>query len=649
MEPICSLDMTEFIKRPGIEPVSVDSSTKERMIESTKTAFEIAKMVTGKHAPVYLYGGAVRNMLLGQPTSDTDFDFIGNFNLDQIEKDFPGLVVGRWDAVSTLRLEIGSSIYDFTGVEDIYQRLSENDINTSLIFMDESGNIFDCFGGIESLNKKEIRIVDPDKKIISDPSRILRVFRFATELDFSIEEETLASTIRNAHLLKQAKNLDDDLWEIVTLEPNKRADVLKSLRQYGIDRFLEFPEGVLEAVNVYELEKEIQRFPQIEEVSKMFNTDAYLVGGAVRDLIWGKKINDLDFKIKLPVSEIIRILEERGFEKSPDYHTSEGQYYVSTFTGVAGAVINGIDIHLTAVESMELSPMIDTGDVNFSCCIYNANTRKIVNPEIIKDIQEKRLYFCNIENANEDPLIVVNALKQISKLPDVVIPQETDKVIKSNIPRVIQYFEENPEMIYILESICGNLNSEEALSYFGIHTEVCKLLANLPEKKSKLLVSGENYLSLTLDELSPSDKSELIELIKSAFGKKYDSSKEFPERINSVVFERKAGEIVACGLVDGERVYVASAKRGYGWINIFTNLAKNNYNVWCTVDSANPKIQALCSLGGLTIETDPTVMRKMLVNKGGKDNNSLEIYEQNGLLVFRDKNKSGYSQVLLRS
>ena len=101
--------------------------------------------------------------------------------------------------------------------------------------------------------------------------------------------------------------------------------------------------------------------------------------------------------------------------------------------------------------------------------------------------------------------------------------------------------------------------------------------------------------------------------------------------------------------MDGERVYVCSTKRGYGWMNIFSNLARNNYNVWCTADSGNPKIQALCSLGGLTLETNPAVMRKILVRKAGKLDDLLEIYEQNGLLVFRDKSKGGYAQVMLRS
>ena len=168
-------------------------------------------------------------------------------------------------------------------------------------------------------------------------------------------------------------------------------------------------------------------------------------------------------------------------------------------------------------------------------------------------------------------------------------------------------------------------------------------------KKSKLSVSGDNYYTQTVEQLLPKDKDEIVDLIRSSFGKKYDSSKEFPERINSVIFEKMGGKIVSCCLMDGERVYVCSARRGYGWINIFANLAKNNYNVWCTADSGNPKIQALCSLGGLTLETDPVVMRKILVCKAGKRDDTLEIYEHNGLLVFRDRLKGGYSQVMLRS
>lgn len=276
----------------------------------------------------------------------------------------------------------------------------------------------------------------------------MRVFRFAAELGFTIEEETLSAAIRYAPLLCETFDLDEDIWQIVTLDDDRRTEALRLLNVYGIDRYLTFPDNVLEAINIYALEREIQRHHQIEEVARMFNTDIYLVGGAVRDFIWGKKITDLDFKVHLPVSEMIRILEESGFERCEDYHTLEHQYYVSAFAGVVGAVIDGIDVHLAEITTTDLPTLIMEGDVNFSCCVYNANTRRIENPEIIKDIQDKTLLFCDPERAKSDPIIVLNALKQISRIPDIIIPLETRDVIETSIPLVVQFTKDNPDFRY---------------------------------------------------------------------------------------------------------------------------------------------------------------------------------------------------------
>ena len=490
---------------------------------------------------------------------------------------------------------------------------------------------------------------DPELKITRDPGRILRAFRFAAELGFTIESETLATIIKHAPLLRSLRSLDDEIWQILALDEPIRGEIFKALTQFGIDRYLLIPENVLAAIDEYSLEKDIKRISQVDGVVKMLNCEVYLGGGAIRDLIWGRKINDLDFEVNLPLEDIIRILGENGFTRIEGYQTSEHQYYISTFAGVVGAVINGVDVHLCVMTDATVSTLLKEGDVNFSCCVFNATTGKIENPQIIREIKDKRLLFCDIEHAKADPLIIINALKQISHLPDIVIPRQTRDTITLCIPDVVRYFRAQPGMKYKLASICGNINSEEALAFFDAVDGIQDIFDGIDMKKRKLSVSGEQYCSQTVEELSDTDRTEIIQLIRSAFGEKYKPTKEFPSKVNSVVFERQNGRIVACCLVDGERVYVASAKSGHDWIKIFTNLVTNNYNIWCAVDCDNPKVQALCTLGGLSLETNPGVMRKILISKGGKKNKDLDIYEHNGMLVFRDLRKQGYAQVLLRS
>lgn len=513
--------------------------------------------------------------------------------------------------------------------------------------MTEDGEVIDYFGGLESLAKREIRMLNPDEKIIIDPVRILRVLRFAAELDFSIEEETLSAVIRNAHLLRNATNLDDDIWQILTLDHNVRMRILGELNRYGIDRYITYPDNVLEAINVLAIEKDISRCPQIGAVARMFDTTIYLVGGAVRDMIWNKRMNDLDFKVHMPVEEIIKILEENGFTRSPDYRTKEHQYYVSAFPGVVGAVIDGVDIHLSQVDTTNITTLISEGDVNFSCCVYNVRTGRIENPEIIKEIKDKEIRFANPERAKKDPIIVINALKQISRIPDIVIHQETKEIIESSIPQIIQFVRDNPEFKYKIASFCGNLNSEEVYGFFG--EDAKDVFEGIEMKRSKLVASSPRYTSKTVEELTGEERTEIVRLLRGGYGKHFDETKVFAGDVNSVVFEIRNGRMQSCCLVDGERLYSAAARDRSDWIAIIADLSRNNYNVWCTVDCNNPKIQALCSIAGLSIETDPEVIRKILKTKSEKYND-IDIYEQNGLLVFRKNNKpEDYPQVLLRS
>lgn len=553
---------------------------RETILGKTKNAFEIAKIITKRKTPIHLYAGMVRNLLLGIETSVPDYDFIGDFNLDQIQADFPELVIGRWDEFDTIRLRAGSYSLDFTAAKDMETRLAITDMTISTLVLSEDGQITDYFGGLESLHNREVKMDDPELKITRDPSRILRALRFASELGFTIEDHTLAAIIKHAPLLRGVRNLDDEIWQILALEEPVRREVLQALDQYGVSRYLSIPEGVIAAIDEYSLEKDIQRIPQVHEVARMLEpAQVYLGGGAVRDLIWGKKINDLDFEVDLPLEEIVRILEANGYTKIDDYQTSEHQYYISTFAGVVGAVVNGVDVHFCVMTDGQVSTLLKEGDVNFSCCVFNARTGKVENPEIIREIKEKRLLFCDAEHASVDPLIIVNALKQVARVPGVVVPPETRQILESHIPNVVTYFREHPEMKYKLASICGHLNSEEALIFFDSIPGCADVFQDIDMKKPKLSVSGEQYFSQRIEELSEADKAEIVQLIQSAFGAKYKPEKEFPEKINSVVFERQNGRIVACGLVDGERVYVASAKSGHDWISIFANLDQNNYNV----------------------------------------------------------------------
>ncbi len=65
------------------------------------------------------------------------------------------------------------------------------------------GELLDPFNGIIDLHNKIIRTpLDPDVTFSDDPLRMMRAVRFATQLDFKIHPDTLASISRNAARLR---------------------------------------------------------------------------------------------------------------------------------------------------------------------------------------------------------------------------------------------------------------------------------------------------------------------------------------------------------------------------------------------------------------------------------------------------------------
>lgn len=101
------------------------------LLSVTRAAFEVVKVLSGVKTPIYLYGGAIRNMLLGAETFMPDYDFIGDFDLDTIQYRRPDLVVKRNYSHSTLKLSIGGKIFDLSSSKDVQGRLSINDITVS--------------------------------------------------------------------------------------------------------------------------------------------------------------------------------------------------------------------------------------------------------------------------------------------------------------------------------------------------------------------------------------------------------------------------------------------------------------------------------------------------------------------------------------
>lgn len=110
-----------------------------------------------------------------------------------------------------------------TGTLEDDQNRRDFTINALALSLDESdfGSLVDPFNGVEDLHNKIIRTpLNPDITYSDDPLRMMRAIRFATQLNFTIEEESLKAIERNKDRIKiiSGERIVDELNKILMAE-----------------------------------------------------------------------------------------------------------------------------------------------------------------------------------------------------------------------------------------------------------------------------------------------------------------------------------------------------------------------------------------------------------------------------------------------
>jgi len=159
----------------------------------------------------FIVGGAVRDMIMSRRPKD--FDIVTNASpadIDRVFKDDKRLHIGEAFGIITVLvngepIEIAQMRKDgnysdgrrpdvVIPVDDIKMDLARRDFTMNAIARDLDGEQIDPFGGAWDIHAKTIRFVgDSAQRIIEDKLRILRAFRFMSQLGFTIEKESLES------------------------------------------------------------------------------------------------------------------------------------------------------------------------------------------------------------------------------------------------------------------------------------------------------------------------------------------------------------------------------------------------------------------------------------------------------------------------
>lgn len=212
------------------------------------TIIDIAKKIKYEGGNLYIVGGAVRDKILGRQSKDEDYCVTGITKEKFLEifpearyqgKFFGVFILGNKEfAMARTEEKIGKRHQDFTIVTDksitIEEDLKRRDITVNAIAQDIlTGEIIDPYKGVLDIKARKIRAVS--NAFIEDPLRVYRVCRFAAELDFEVERNTLEmmNTLRDELLSLSKERVFEELRKAlktdkpsIFFEVLKKADVL---------------------------------------------------------------------------------------------------------------------------------------------------------------------------------------------------------------------------------------------------------------------------------------------------------------------------------------------------------------------------------------------------------------------------------------
>ena len=192
------------------------------------TVFEyITKATTNLQVDTYVIGGFVRDFILQRGTAK-DIDVVCIGSGIALAKEVASLLPNKpkvqvFKTYGTAMLKYEDVEVEFVGArKESYTTNSRNPIVESGTLQDDQnrrdftinalaislnkanyGNLLDPFNGIEDLENKIIKTpLDPDITFSDDPLRMMRAIRFASQLQFKIEDKTLVSIKKNAKRLE---------------------------------------------------------------------------------------------------------------------------------------------------------------------------------------------------------------------------------------------------------------------------------------------------------------------------------------------------------------------------------------------------------------------------------------------------------------
>ena len=186
----------------------------------------------------YIVGGAIRDILLELKPKDVDFATNLSYEtLKTLFSEYTPKETGK--SFGVLRIRINNIDYEIAKfrkdnyeekdglkiipeekkvsfVDDIRNDLARRDFTINAMAYNQKEGIIDLYNGQKDIENRIINFIgNAEERIIEDPLRVLRAFRFMSRLNFSLSENTIEAIKKQKELLK---NISE---ERITMEFSK--------------------------------------------------------------------------------------------------------------------------------------------------------------------------------------------------------------------------------------------------------------------------------------------------------------------------------------------------------------------------------------------------------------------------------------------
>jgi putative nucleotidyltransferase with HDIG domain len=202
---------------------------------------------------IFVVGGALRDCLLQRETYD--WDFATNATPEDMLKLFPDAKYENTFGTVIVPSATGDTVFEATPfrkegrysdsrhpdtiewADAIEEDLARRDFTINALAYDGT-HLVDVVGGKKDIEDKIIRAVgDPAKRFEEDALRMMRAIRFAAQLGFTVDPQTLRGIEEQADLIRSIswERIHDEFIKTLAVpSANSAADAILLMRQTGI-------------------------------------------------------------------------------------------------------------------------------------------------------------------------------------------------------------------------------------------------------------------------------------------------------------------------------------------------------------------------------------------------------------------------------